>query len=67
MGRKAGKDRGSFVGESRQMLHDFYRDVLQNIRAWQPPAPKLAKEPEAVEPGGSGSLDGSRTPTQGLE
>lgn len=44
MGRKAGRDRGSFVGESRSQAHEFYRDVLQNIRAWQPPAPKLPKE-----------------------
>ena len=48
MGRKAGKDQGSFVGESRSLLHEFYRDVLQNIRAWQPPAPKLPKEPEST-------------------
>ena len=49
MGRKAGKDQGSFAGESRSLLHDFYRDVLQNIRAWQPPAPKLPREP-GIEP-----------------
>jgi hypothetical protein len=48
MGRKAGKDKGSFVGESRKQMHDFYRDVLQNVHTWQPPAPRLAKEPETV-------------------
>ena len=51
MGRKAGKDKGSFVGESRGLLHEFYRDVLQNIRPWQPPAPKLPREPEPASDG----------------
>jgi len=49
LGRKRGKDHGSFVGDSRKQLHEFYREVLQGIRAWQPPAPQLPKEPEPVD------------------
>ena len=41
LGRKRDTGPGSFLGDSRQQLHDFYREVLQGIRAWQPPAPKL--------------------------
>lgn len=56
LGRKKGKDAGSFVGDSSEQIKDFYRDVLQRIRAWQPPAPKLREAPP-VE--GSGEeLDG---------
>jgi hypothetical protein len=50
LGRKKGKDAGSFVGDSSDQIKDFYRDVLQRIRAWQPPAPKLREAP---------SVDGS--------
>ena len=49
LGRKRGKDQGSFVGDSRKQLHGFYREVLQDIRAWQPPAPQLPKDPEPAD------------------
>ena len=49
MGRKRGKGPGSFVGDSRSQLLTFYREVLQQIRAWQPPAPKLPREPRTAE------------------
>jgi hypothetical protein len=51
LGRKRDTGPGSFIGDSRQQLHGFYRDVLQGIRAWQPPAPRLpvpGKPAEAV-------------------
>jgi hypothetical protein len=49
MGRKRGKGSGSFVGDSQGQLLTFYRDVLQQIRAWQPPAPKLPRAPRVGE------------------
>lgn len=45
MGQKRGKGPGSFVGDTKQQTLDFYRDILQNLRAWTPKAPKL---PEAA-------------------
>lgn len=45
MGSKNGKDHGSFVQETRRQGIDFYRDVVQDLREWQAPAPKLPKEP----------------------
>lgn len=49
MGRKRGKGPGSFVGDSRAQLLTFYREVLQRIRAWQPPAPRLPSETLSVD------------------
>jgi hypothetical protein len=51
LGRKRDTGPGSFLGDSRQQLHDFYRDVLQGIRPWQPPAPRLPAPPKAPEVG----------------
>lgn len=50
MGTKRGKEEGSFVRETRKQAIDFYRDIVQDLRAWQPPAPKLPPEPSAPEP-----------------
>ena len=50
LGRKRGRGPGTFVGDSRAQLHDFYRDVLQRIRPWQPPAPRLPDGAIAPEP-----------------
>jgi hypothetical protein len=44
MGAKRGREEGSFVRETRRQAIDFYRDIVQNLRAWQPPAPKLPPE-----------------------
>ena len=41
MGLKAGKSRGSFVGDTRQQVIEFYGDVVQDLRRWQARAPKL--------------------------
>lgn len=45
MGTKRGKGERSFVAETRKQAVDFYRSLVQNLRAWQPPAPKLPDEP----------------------
>lgn len=44
MGSKRGKEEGSFVQETRKQAIDFYRDVVQDLREWQAPPPKLPKE-----------------------
>jgi hypothetical protein len=39
------------VRETRRQAIDFYRDLVQDLKPWQPSAPKLpAEEPEAAEP-----------------
>lgn len=48
MGKKRGRAQGSFVGDTRQQAIDFYRDVVQDLRPWRAPAPKLPEEPEEV-------------------
>jgi hypothetical protein len=41
MGTKRGKEEGSFVRETRQQAIGFYRDLVQDLKAWQASAPKL--------------------------
>jgi hypothetical protein len=49
MGTKRGRGERSFVRETRQQAIDFYRELVQDLSAWQPPAPRLPKEPSHVE------------------
>jgi hypothetical protein len=46
MGTKRGRGEKSFVLETRQQAVDFYRRIVQDLRAWQASAPKLPNEPE---------------------
>jgi hypothetical protein len=41
LGMKRGRLAGSFVLESKQQSSDFYRSIVQGLRAWAPAAPKL--------------------------
>jgi hypothetical protein len=41
MGQKRGKAEGSFVRETRAQTFDFYREIVQQLKAWQARAPKL--------------------------
>lgn len=41
MGVKKGNRQGSFVDSVQTTLEIFYREIVQVLRAWQPPAPKL--------------------------
>jgi hypothetical protein len=50
IGTKRGKGDKSFVRETRQQAIDFYRNLVQDLRAWQPTAPKLPAEPEDAPP-----------------
>ncbi|MBA3866337.1 MAG: stress response protein [Solirubrobacterales bacterium] len=47
MGKKRGKAEGSFVRETRTQTFAFYRDFIQDLKAWQARAPKLREEPES--------------------
>jgi hypothetical protein len=44
MGRKRGKAEGSFVAETSAQAFDFYGDLVQNLKAWTPRAPRLREE-----------------------
>lgn len=53
LGQKRGREEGSFVRETRHQLVDFYGDLVQNLKPWQAPAPKLRErddEPLRDEP-----------------
>jgi hypothetical protein len=72
MGTKRGKGEKSFVLETRQQTVDFYRRIVQDLRGWQPSAPRLPSEsavtpetPSAKPPPFSG--EGEREPGQGVD
>ena len=48
LGAKNGRTKGSFVGDTRQQVIDFYSEVVQNLTSWQAKAPKLPPPPEDV-------------------
>lgn len=50
MGLKRGKGQGSFVGDTRKQVFDFYRELVQNLKPWQAKAPKLPQERIEVSP-----------------
>ena len=52
MGQKRGRAEGSFVRETASQAVEFSRDIVQNLKAWQAPAPKLREEKDldAAEP-----------------
>jgi hypothetical protein len=50
LGMKRGRIAGSFIQQSRSQTNEFYRSIVQGLRAWAPTAPKLPAKPEAVMP-----------------
>jgi hypothetical protein len=48
LGLKSGKGQGSFVRETRRQVIDFYRELVQTLKPWQPKAPKLREPPTQV-------------------
>ena len=56
MGQKRGRAEGSFVRETSAQTVAFYRDIVQNLKAWQAPAPKLRTEPELADAAPSAEL-----------
>jgi hypothetical protein len=53
MGQKKGRAEGSFVRETSAQAVEFYRDLLQHLKPWTAPAPKLRSEPESTEANGT--------------
>lgn len=49
MGQKRGRAEGSFVRETRAQAVTFYRDLVQNLKAWQVRAPQIRAEPDTPE------------------
>ncbi len=49
IGIKRGRGQGSFVGESKQQVIDFYRLVVQALKPWTSGAPKLPSQPQEAE------------------
>lgn len=49
MGTKRGKGEKSFVRETRQQAVDFYREIVQDIKPWQPSAPKMPEPTAEVQ------------------
>jgi len=46
MGQKRGRVEGSFVHETASQTVGFYRGIVQHLKAWQAPAPKLHSDPD---------------------
>jgi hypothetical protein len=55
MGTKRGRDEGSFVRETSAQVISFYSELVQDLKPWQPPAPKV-HPPEATESPGEDPL-----------
>jgi hypothetical protein len=50
LGTKRGKVSGSFVSESKRQVLDYYRTIVQGLKAWSPSAPKLPGQVEPASP-----------------
>jgi len=50
MGLKRGKGVGSFVRETRAHVVEFYGELVQNLKAWQPRAPRLREHGADAQP-----------------
>ena len=47
MGQKRGRAEGSFVRETSAQAVNFYRDLVQNLKPWPAPPPRLRTKPES--------------------
>jgi hypothetical protein len=48
LGARNGRAQGTFIGDTRQQVIDFYAEVVQNLSSWQAKAPKLPPPPDVV-------------------
>ena len=48
LGARNGRAKGTFIGDTRQQVIDFYAEVVQNLSSWQAKAPKLPPPPDVV-------------------
>lgn len=71
MGQKRGRAEGSFVRETSAQAVEFYRDLVQNLKPWQTPPPKLRTEESSDGAGGDAasipSWVGEESPPQARE
>lgn len=49
MGQKRGRVEGSFVRETREQAVMFYRDLVQNLKAWQVRPPQIRTETTVID------------------
>ncbi|HSK50249.1 MAG TPA: hypothetical protein VK889_07110 [Solirubrobacterales bacterium] len=49
LGTKRGRGERSFVAETRRQVVGFYGDLVENLRDWQPKAPRLSAESTAED------------------
>ena len=81
MGSKRKKGRGSFIDSVTTAVDAFYGDVMQNLKSWTAPAPKLRDPVEqhsdpialvpppgatSVEPESGGTTEASQIPVESL-
>lgn len=57
MGSKRDAGQGSFIDSVVSTTTEFYSDVLQNLRGWKAPPPKLKKAPEEEHPVKEGTVE----------
>lgn len=50
VGTKRRSGMGSFISDMAALLDRFYRDIVQDLKAWTPPAPQLQPAIERHEP-----------------
>ena len=62
MGAKQGRGKGSFVASVETLVQAFYHDVVQDLTAWVPPAPRIA--PPEEEPPEAEKMDGAKVRTE---
>jgi hypothetical protein len=56
MGSKSGQGRGSFIGSVLDLVDDFYRSTMQNLKPWAAAPPKLRPELADEQPDVPGAL-----------
>ncbi|HSK91828.1 MAG TPA: hypothetical protein VK875_10995 [Euzebyales bacterium] len=62
MGTKRGNGRGSFIASTIDVVDRFYGQVVQSVRPWTPPAPRMRKPDDTTtDATGISSQDGSDT------
>ncbi|MCH7717983.1 MAG: stress response protein [Chloroflexi bacterium] len=69
VGTKRKSGQGSFIGDVSALLDRFYRDVVQDLKAWAPPAPQLrpAKSAPTQPEADPSQWEGSLPDTNGQE
>ncbi len=59
VGTKRKADQGSFISDVSALLDQFYREVVQDLKSWTPPAPQLKPAPRETAEGEAATADES--------